>query len=73
MTVSIIQSLLFAFYLLSPALGSLDIVNEWDGGFQAKLNVPIVEATNGWRIELEFEKNVEAIEVSLKKNSVRGM
>lgn len=59
--------------LLGSALGSLEIVTEWDGGYQADLGIVVQQQTNGWRLELEFERNVNELEVTLESTLLQGL
>ena len=56
--------------LLGQAFAGLEILTEWNVGYQAKFRIHVDQATNSWRLELEFDKNVDSIEVSVSKKYI---
>jgi len=49
--------------LTNSAFCNLEVINEWNGGWQAILHVNVPVETHGWTIVLDFNNPVETLEV----------
>ena len=37
-------------------------INSFPDGYRARLNLPVLEAMNGWKVEIEFDKNIRVFD-----------
>ena len=41
-----------------PCKHHIQRIDSFPDGYRAKLNLPVLETTDGWRVEIEFDKNI---------------